>query len=157
MQKGQIMCPSGCIMPPRDASTSGLRPPVYGIPLGHNATLGAHNLSFCWHNFHYPSEGGAVIPHCPSGWGLIISHYCFSESDYGAKFAQRQKSSSVRVRVGPLARPIVRGTIVAKSRWLPATALSWESRAQSAQEKQRHTGMLCWCLFANHSQFLPDA
>ena len=39
------------------------RPAVYGIPLGHNATLGAHNLSFCRRNFHYSSEGGAVIPH----------------------------------------------------------------------------------------------
>ena len=40
------------------------RPPVYGIPLGQNATLGAHNPSFCRCNFHYPSERGAVIPHC---------------------------------------------------------------------------------------------
>lgn len=33
----------------------------YGITLGHNANLGAHNLSFCQCNFYYPSERGAVI------------------------------------------------------------------------------------------------
>ena len=44
------------------------RPSVYGIPLGQNATRGAHNLSFCRCNFHYPSERGAVIPHS-GNWG----------------------------------------------------------------------------------------
>ena len=38
------------------------RPPVYGFPLGHNATLGAHNGFLWWYNFHYSLPRGAIIP-----------------------------------------------------------------------------------------------
>ena len=51
------------------------RPPVYGIPLGHNATLGAHNEFLGWYNFHYSSPRGAIIPHFRTCLVVTVSKF----------------------------------------------------------------------------------
>ena len=58
---GHIILPSGCMIPPSGRldlrSTAALR--------RDHAPLGRNNVTLWRYNFH-----------CPSGWGVIISHYC---------------------------------------------------------------------------------